>query len=31
MVKYMATVERLDEDQIRVCLVLWMDYSFAFT
>ena len=29
--KVQATVTWLNEDQIQVCLVTWLDYSFAFT
>ena len=29
--KGLATVKWLDEDQILACLVMWLDYSFAFT
>ena len=30
VLKDLATVERLDEDQIHVCSVTWLYYSFAF-
>ena len=29
--KAQATVTRTNEDQILVCLLVWLDYSFAWT
>ena len=31
VIKYLATVKYIDEDQIRVRLVMWLDYSFDST